>query len=920
MLTAYFDNDKRKNKRMRTTNLATSCLHVWFITEVRQAAKTDEIFRIYAIKMTENVVDISAISLNRNDSHSEDPSCGDVCGHINENLSDDLVSEALKSGVDLRQYSRQIEKELKEVENASIQDYIKESQNIASLHNQIAACDGILERMEQMLQTFQSDLGSISHEILNLQEQSISMNIKLKNRQVFFFAFILYNSDVDYEPMESDNETIDSYECDDVDLSEHEDDGVMLSDSWKRIADIFSDCRPNSLPELVCNFSGVNPALNCNANNSVLDCFKKFITNDVIDYLVKCINERAKHFVKENRIARSAGATPLSVRGELSQFVDDMIVPENMIYDILDKPVTEKEFLDQLCILDHKLTFVKEQSFKDARSCLDVKDCLEKLKIKAITKIREYLLQKIYQFKKPMTNYQIPQNALLKHKYFFKFLMTYEREIAKEVRDEYVDTMSKIYYSYFKSYTTKLMKLQSIMATISNIPADVTIQWIPSHVGIAGNEKADYLAKTATCLGPIQVQMVSLSSYLGKISSSNSEVWHLRWSSKPILRNKSTVFTVGNRGDVLTTELESAIIVPHHAQKTEIKHSFESLFRSQQFALVDNACREYLFIKEFFIVSGRAVEELFNSVMGKTLTMFLKHVDVYVQDCYDSIALFLCIHIIFRFEELMQKRDIPCLEKYWSALLELLWPRFEYVLKINTQSIRDCDPRKLGNIDKRPHYVTRRYTELASVIVGINKTYPNERVGVLLLMLQEEVENFILRMAAEFQERKDQLIFLVNNYDLILSVLNERMKEDSKESETFRELLNSRTEEYVDEVLSQYFGGMITFVKEAEKAEGNLLNTELSRRDEKRVTDIIRLFSREWKTSVESINQAVVTSFSNFKHGTNVLQAALAQLIQYYHRFQKILSMAPFKTLSARSELINIHHLMVEVKKYKSSF
>jgi hypothetical protein len=36
---------------------------------------------------------------------------------------------------------------LKEVENKSIQDYIKESQNIASLHNQIAACDNILEVM-----------------------------------------------------------------------------------------------------------------------------------------------------------------------------------------------------------------------------------------------------------------------------------------------------------------------------------------------------------------------------------------------------------------------------------------------------------------------------------------------------------------------------------------------------------------------------------------------------------------------------------------------------------------------------------------------------------------------------------------------------------------------------------------------------
>ncbi len=32
----------------------------------------------------------------------------------------------------------------------------------------------------------------------------------------------------------------------------------------------------------------------------------------------------------------------------------------------------------------------------------------------AIEKIREFILQKIYQFRKPMTNYQIPQNALLK--------------------------------------------------------------------------------------------------------------------------------------------------------------------------------------------------------------------------------------------------------------------------------------------------------------------------------------------------------------------------------------------------------------------------------------------------------------------------------------------------------------------------
>lgn len=72
-----------------------------------------------------------------------------------EQLDDKEIQEILKTGTDLRQYSKQIEKEFKEVENKSIEDYIKESQNIANLHNQIGNCDTILERMESMLLNFQ---------------------------------------------------------------------------------------------------------------------------------------------------------------------------------------------------------------------------------------------------------------------------------------------------------------------------------------------------------------------------------------------------------------------------------------------------------------------------------------------------------------------------------------------------------------------------------------------------------------------------------------------------------------------------------------------------------------------------------------------------------------------------------------------
>lgn len=40
-----------------------------------------------------------------------------------------------------------------------------------------------------------------------------------------------------------------------------------------------------------------------------------------------------------------------------------------------------------------------------------------------------------------------------------------------------------------------------------------------------------------------------------------------------------------------------------------------------------------------------------------------KSMSTYVSDCYDSIAVFLCIHIILRFRAITNKRTIPALDK-----------------------------------------------------------------------------------------------------------------------------------------------------------------------------------------------------------------------------------------------------------------
>lgn len=335
---------------------------------------------------------------------------------------------------------------------------------------------------------------------------------------------------------------------------------------------------------------------------------------------------------------------------------------------------------------------------------------------------------------------------------------------------------------------------------------------------------------------------------------------------------------------------------------------------------MDNCCREYLFIVDFFMVStsGTPAQDLFNNIMGKTLSMFLKHMEVYTNDCYDSIAIFLCIHIINRYRSIMLKRNVPALERYWQTLQDIMWPRFKYILELNIHSVKECDPQKLGHIDVRPHYITRRYAEFSAAIVGINQSFPDEKVHQLLGQLQIEVENFVLKMAAEFPQRKEQLVFLINNYDMMLNVIMERT-EDSKECESFQELLSARTQEFIEEVLAPHFGGMITFVKECEVIIEKD-NIDHLKNEERRVQQIVRGFNADWKKAIELINQDVMRSFTNFKNGTQILQGALTQLVQYYHRFQKVLSQGPFRNMQIRNEIINIHHVMVEVKKHKPTF
>ncbi len=150
-------------------------------------------------------------------------------------------------------------------------------------------------------------------------------------------------------------------------------------------------------------------------------------------------------------------------------------------------------------------------------------------------------------------------------------------------------------------------------------------------------------------------------------------------------------------------------------------------------------------------------------------------------------------------------------------------------------------------------------------------------------------------------------------------MLQEHSHTDSRESDSFKDLLSTRTSEYVEQILQPHFGALVKFVQDSEILIQNG-NEKSLRAEYENVSVLLRNFNAGWKTALDSINQEVLSSFPNFKNGTQILQQTLTQFVQYYHRFHKVMSHQAFAAHPERSHLINIHQLMVEVKKYKPNF
>ena len=606
------------------------------------------------------------------------------------------------------------------------------------------------------------------------------------------------------------------------------------------------------------------------------------------------ISEEIRHLQEESRSMSIKLQNRRDVEAQLQKFLDKMVLPPDMVATLTGKEVNDA-YMEYIVNLNSKLTYVTQARPAADGSSLDLAPRetaagqelapkLERLRLKAVAKARDYFLHRIAELRKPKTHVQMLQrHGLLKYQHLYTFLVQAAPEVGEEVRLNYAETMGKTVFNLFRTYHSQLQKLL-----------------------LESANKNDLIAVEEGAVRGL-------------------------FSSKVDLSKRGDAFSLADRDKILE-QVEAEPILVHIAQAEKAQYPYEACMRSVFKHLVEAATCEFLFTHDFF--KGKATET-FNAVFARTLSLCLENLENHLFNCYDAIGLLLMIKLTLAFRHVMQRRRVAVLDAFFDRVTMLLWPRFKALFDANLKSVRLANAKKLGGVDLHPHYVSRRYAEFTATCLALHAA-PGMEVhlglhsgGEDMLLndvktLTKEVLTLLQRLAERQRGPKERYVFLINNYDQVLNVFHER-RVDGEERRMFEDALAQQRELFVEEELrSGGYGRLIAWVKEMEAgvlsgAPGP--DGTYSGVDVRQAEALVRDFAATWKAGIEGINQDVMAYFANFRNGMEILKQVLTQLLLYYTRFQEILKKAwPRASPAFTKDVIQTSQILLEIRKYSRTF
>ncbi|KAI3533773.1 Vps52/Sac2 family protein [Colletotrichum filicis] len=418
--------------------------------------------------------------------------------------------------------------------------------------------------------------------------------------------------------------------------------------------------------------------------------------------------------------------------------VEELSVSPHVVSKISEGQIDET-WVRMLAEVDKRATAYKKSVSNqgESKAWADLGPLLEKLTMKAVERIRDFIVAQIKALRSPHINAQIIQKQnFLKFKDLYTFLHKHHATLAEEISQAYMNTMRWYYANQFGRYQRALEKLKLHILDKNDV---------------LGHDEP---TRRATVLS----------------------------ATKPA-GPPHDAFNLGRRIDLLKSG-NAAAISSYLAEEDQTTHYLEVPFRNFNLALIDNATAEYTFLAAFFSppLSLQAVSRQFNYIfeptfaLGKTLTKTL------TAESYDALGLLLSIRINQHLAFELQRRKVPAVDGYINMTTMLLWPRLQVVMDHHCESLRQLmntlptKPRAAdqNKLSAAPHLVTQRFGQILQGVLALStEAGDDEPVVTSLRRLRSEAEAFLTRYSQSFSDKRKRERFLYNNYSLISTIISD---------------------------------------------------------------------------------------------------------------------------------------------------
>ncbi|KAF3918633.1 hypothetical protein AA313_de0204299 [Arthrobotrys entomopaga] len=328
-------------------------------------------------------------------------------------------------------------------------------------------------------------------------------------------------------------------------------------------------------------------------------------------------------------------------------------------------------------------------------------------------------------------------------------------QLADEIGQAYINTMRWYYLSHFQRYQKALEKIK-----LHNI------------------EKTDLLGlEDSTRRGPL------LPGLKASVPSSVDAI------------------TLGRRFDVYKNQ-DAPLIQAQAAEDEKASYYIELPFRSYNFAIAENVASEFTFITDFFAHKKfEQLSKMFHQIFDPTLNAGQNFTKLLVENSLDALGILLCVRLNQQSAFFLQRRRVPVLENYINGTNILLWPRFQQVMDMHSDSLRKSAgtgrqsaiasaANDMAKQSAAPHPLTQKFAQfMHSLLLLSSDAGDDEPSTNSLRRIRSDFEAFLTKLSAGISDKVKRERFLFNNYSLTLTIISDTEGKLASEQKTHFEAL-----------------------------------------------------------------------------------------------------------------------------------